>query len=139
MPLTQRKIRRLSRTVLKGERIDRAEISIAVVADKRMADLAQRYARRRYRTDVFAFDLSDHKGELTAQVIVNAQLARDRARQFHIDPGSELALYIVHGLLHLCGYDDHRSQDARRMHRRTKKYLLEAGFKNPPPLPEPGE
>lgn len=137
LPLSPKKIDRIVQTVLAGQKIRRAEISVAVVGDKRMADFAQQYVHKRYRTDVFSFDLGQStSSQLLGQLIVNSQLARDKARQFKADAGAELALYIVHGLLHLCGYDDHSTADAVAMHKQTHKYLLKLGFRHIPPMPE---
>jgi len=135
LPLGEKRIIQAAKIVLQGEKIRQADLSIAIVGDKRMADLAERYAHRRYRTDVFAFDLSDEKHLLIGQIIVNSQLARDQARKLHADPAAELALYITHGLLHLAGYDDHDRKDAETMHRLSRKYLIKQGFKSIPPLP----
>jgi len=135
LPLSPPRIVRLTQIVLQGERVKQAELSIAVVGDKRMADLAEKYAHRRYRTDVFAFNLSDDRLLMVGQIVVNSQLARDQAKKLHADPAAELALYITHGLLHLVGYDDHRADNARTMHRRSRHYLKKAGFRNIPPLP----
>lgn len=137
LPLSRKRIVHLVETILKGERIVAAEISIAVVGDKRMADFAEKYARRRYRTDVFAFNLSDDDKELLAQVVVNAHLARDQARRLQTTPAAELALYITHGILHLTEYDDHSRKGAAAMHAASAKYLTKAGIKPVPPLPEP--
>jgi len=135
LPLSEKRIIQAAKTVLQGEKVKQAELSIAIVGDKRMADLAERYAHRRYRTDVFAFDLSDEKHLLIGQIIVNSQLARDQARKLHADPAAELALYITHGLLHLAGYDDHHQKDAEAMHSMSRKYLVKQGFKAIPPMP----
>jgi len=138
LPLTEKCIVALAELVLAGEKINRAEISIAIVGDKRMADLAEHYAKRRYRTDVFAFDLKapgEKMRGLIGQIVVNSSLAREKAKQFRIDPAAELAFYLVHGLLHLCGYDDHTPAESDAMHKRAGEYLLRAKFKKIPPLP----
>jgi probable rRNA maturation factor len=135
LPLSEKRILQVTELVLKGEKIARSEISIAVVGDKRMADFAEKYARRRYRTDVFAFDLSDDARTLTGQIILNSELARDQAGKLKTDAGSELALYLVHGLLHLAGYDDHSKTEAEKMYLLSKKYLIKSGFKRIPPVP----
>ena len=126
----------LAERVLAGQKIPRAEISIAVVGDKRMADIAQKYTRRRYRTDVFAFNLSDNSRQLTGQVIINSALAREQAGKLKTDPAAELALYLTHGLLHLAGYDDHRIPEAEEMYLLSRKYLMKSGFKKVPPMPK---
>jgi probable rRNA maturation factor len=136
LPLSERRMVALAELVLAGEKVKQAEISIAVVGDKRMADYAEQYVGRRYRTDVFSFNLED-EGEagLIGQLIVNSQLAREKAEKFKADPAAELGLYITHGLLHLCGYDDHEAAEAEAMHRRSREYLVQAGFKKIPPMP----
>ena len=54
-----------------------------------------------------------------------------RAQEIGADPGDELALYVVHGLLHLCGYDDLETVDAVRMREREVELLARAGLINP--------
>jgi probable rRNA maturation factor len=138
LPLNERRIVHLAERIFRAEGIKQAELSIAVVGDKRMADFAERYAHRRYRTDVFAFNLSEGGKKntlLVGQIIVNSQLARDQAKKMHADPAAELALYITHGILHLAGYDDHRRKDAQQMHDRSLRHLKNAGFTKIPPMP----
>ncbi len=137
LPLSPKRIVNIVETVLSDQKVRKAEISVAVVGDKRMADFAQQYAHKRYRTDVFSFNLSEPgDSQWLGQIIVNSQLAREKAAKFKVEPGTELALYIVHGLLHLLGYDDHSVADANVMHRQTQKYLSTLGFKHIPPMPE---
>ena len=50
-----------------------------------------------------------------------------------VEPGDELALYVVHGLLHLCGYDDHDDAERDAMRRREDELLARAGLTNPVP------
>ncbi len=47
-------------------------------------------------------------------------------------PEEELALYVVHGLLHLCGYDDHDEAGVQAMRRRESEILALAGLSEPP-------
>ena len=50
---------------------------------------------------------------LCGELVVSAEMACDRPRELGVDPDEELALYVVHGLLHLCGFDDHDEADRR--------------------------
>jgi len=129
LPLSEGRIRRIARTVWEDEGGGAAQISIAVVGDRRMAKFTQRYTGRRYRTDVLAFDLTDPTDrEQIGQIIVNCPLARERAAALNVGASAELALYLVHGLLHLTGWNDRRATEAHRMHRRSLRYLRELGF-----------
>lgn len=80
-------------------------------------------------TDVLTFDLRDRRGgPIEGQILVCIDLAKKRAGP-HGDWRRELALYVVHGCLHLCGYDDHDPRDFARMHAREDEILesLELG------------
>jgi probable rRNA maturation factor len=56
-------------------------------------------------------------------VIVSAETAARQARRLGVPLAAELDLLVVHGLLHLAGYDDHDPRRARRMHERAREIL----------------
>lgn len=101
-------------------------LSIAVIGRQAMRTLHRRHMQIDTPTDVLTFDLdTDRKrGWLEGEIVV----CRDVARQVvgSDSPGAvsrELALYVVHGVLHLAGYDDHDPADFRRMHARENQLL----------------
>lgn len=92
-----------------------------------------RIAHRRWKdssasTDVLSFDLSDDPARIEGILIVCDETARREARRRGIPIDSELALYVVHGSLHLAGHDDRRPGDFKRMHRREDELLGELGL-----------
>ena len=104
-----------------------ARISLAVVDDTEIARLNARYLGRHAPTDVLAFPYSvtddpAHDEEL-GEVIVSAETAEREARRRHKTFEKELALYMIHGLLHLLGYDDTSPEKARAMRRRERELL----------------
>ncbi len=134
--LSDRQIFKLAVVVLESCKIKSAYIDVAIVGDKYMQKMTAEYSGRKYRTDVLAFDLGeDGDFELCGQIIVNAQLAREIANRLSVPASAELAMYIVHGLLHLTGFDDRNAEKARKMHEKTFTLLLKAGFKKLPPKP----
>ncbi len=102
-------------------RADR-EVHVAVVDDRRIRALNARYLGHRRATDVLAFDLGG-PGRLWGEVIVSAETAARQARRLGVPLAAELDLLVVHGLLHLAGYDDHDPRRAQRMHRRARRIL----------------
>jgi probable rRNA maturation factor len=66
--------------------------------------------------------------------VVSTEMAAATARDVGVDPRSELALYVVHGLLHLCGLDDQSPDDADVMRRREGEILTLEGLINTFPL-----
>jgi rRNA maturation RNase YbeY len=101
-----------------------AEVHVTLVDDARMARLHARFLGRRTPTDVLAFDLGGPgpAPELGA-VIVSAETAARQARRQRVPVALEVELLVVHGLLHLAGYDDRDPAEARRMHGRAREIL----------------
>jgi probable rRNA maturation factor len=104
-------------------RADR-EVHVTVVDDRRIRARNARYLWTRRATDVLAFDLhAPGPGRLWGEVIVSAETAARQARRLRVPLAMELDLLVVHGLLHLAGYDDHDPRRARRMHERARAIL----------------
>lgn len=83
-------------------------------------------------TDVLAFELERWNGEgFDGEVIVCAPYARREARSRGLEFATELALYAVHGILHLLGEDDHEPERARRMRRLERRILAGVGLALP--------
>ena len=68
---------------------------------------------------------------LAGELVVSAEMAAATAAEIGVDPRDELALYVVHGLLHLCGYDDLSEAGAAAMRRREDELLKACGRSNP--------
>jgi probable rRNA maturation factor len=102
------------------------ELSVALVDDVTIAIINRQFLNHVGPTDVISFDLGDGLGE----VIVSAERAVVVARRLRRPPTDELALYLVHGLLHLAGLDDrtpaqrHAMRHAERRVLRAAKHLL---------------
>jgi probable rRNA maturation factor len=72
-----------------------------------MADLHRQYMNQPAPTDVITFQ--------HGEIFISVQTAKRQARQFQTSMMRELQLYVVHGLLHLHGFDDQTAPDTRRM------------------------
>ena len=109
---------------------DGAELSVALVDGERMKALNLQYAGRPEDTDVLAFPLADPADNVIGEIVVSASRAVREAEARGIAPADELALYLVHGALHLQGYDDRAARDRRRMYAREAEVLERAGIGN---------
>jgi len=106
-------------------------VDVTVVDDPAIRRLNARYLRRRTTTDVLAFDLeadfhATGPSRLMGEVIVCADTARRQAKRVGVSVALELDLLVVHGLLHLAGWDDHEPREARLMHEREREILCGA-------------
>ena len=104
-----------------------SELNIELVGDRRMRRLNRVYRRKDQTTDVLSFPMREAKGPRTAllgDVVISVPMARRQALQAGRSIDEELAILLIHGVLHLCGYDHERGeQEARRMQRRERLML----------------
>ena len=129
-------LERLVRRVLACEGIEAAEIGILLVDDRRIAAMHGRWLGDGTPTDVITFDLSDADvrsgGLLRGDIVASTETARRVARDFGWTPRQEVAYYVVHGLLHLTGYDDRTPGRRRAMRARERSVMKTVGLPPPP-------
>ncbi|MFI5380637.1 MAG: rRNA maturation RNase YbeY [Tepidisphaerales bacterium] len=106
------------------------ELSVAIVGNRRMAELHERFMGIAGPTDVLTFELEhDRRGGVTSgEVVVCLPVARKRAKELGHEPRLELLLYAIHGMLHLCGFDDKTAADFRKMHAMEDRILTALGI-----------
>jgi len=127
VPISRSAVRRAARTAL-------ADLlgcySIVFVDDQQMQKINLKYLGRDHTTDVIAFPFTDApltKDDCAGEIIISAELAKAEAEKRKLDVAAELALYVVHGALHLAGFDDTTPKQAAEMHQREKEILDELG------------
>lgn len=129
VPIDRGRIRHAVRTVLEGEGIRDYEISLAFVDNTTIHRLNKRYLDDDEPTDVLSFPLSEpHARTLSGELVIGAEVALAQADERGYDVHAELALYVIHGLLHLCGYDDKTGSGAAEMRERETRYLKQLGL-----------
>ncbi len=94
------------------------EISVLIVSDRKIASLHRQFMNESGPTDVITFQ--------HGEIFVGVESARRNARRFGNAFERELRLYVVHGLLHLHGFDDRNAASARRMRVVQRKILATA-------------
>jgi probable rRNA maturation factor len=95
-----------------------AEIFILFVSDRRMASLHRKFLNQSGTTDVLTFQ--------HGEIFISAETASRNARAFGNSLSRELQLYIVHGLLHLHGFEDRSESGAQKMERMQERILGQA-------------
>jgi probable rRNA maturation factor len=94
------------------------EIFVLLISDRRMARLHRQFLNKAGPTDVLTFE--------HGEIFLSAERARDHARRFGSSLGQEVRLYVVHGLLHLHGFDDRNEVEAQRMERMQRQIVAAA-------------
>ena len=120
----------LIRRILSDAGIRRGVVEVTVVDDASIHRLNAQFLGHDRPTDVLAFEMESDPEEalLEGSVVVSDETALDRARDYGWPAENELLLYVVHGVLHLVGYDDHAPDDEKLMRAKEREYLALAGI-----------
>jgi probable rRNA maturation factor len=123
-PLSSREIIRYIKRIREIlPRLKDISLSIAVVSDAEMAELNKKFKGKDSPTDVLAFLYQEPVA--LGEVIISAQQSYSNASRFKTTPREEFLLYLIHGLLHLLGYNDARREERKKMFQLQKKMLAE--------------
>ncbi|MEO8030247.1 MAG: rRNA maturation RNase YbeY [Gemmatimonadota bacterium] len=122
------RVRRLVEGVLAGER-KRAAVSVTFLGARAMRTLNRRWKRHDRPTDVIAFGMVGVEGGLTGDIYICPDVARSEARRRGLPPADEMSRLVIHGVLHLAGWDHPAGLTRERspMWRRQEKYLERLG------------
>jgi len=127
LPISHKDIRRAVNFVLARQRIYKdGEITVCFISNNKIQAINQRFSGINKPTDVLAFDLGvlrSGKKEAFADIFISTETAQSNSRIFNTSIKFELYLYIVHGLLHLFGFDDHTRAGRRKMDAESKRIL----------------
>ncbi len=125
-PSTWSKLRRVLCRVLKDHEV-LGTLSLALVSDEEIRNVHRDFLGVDTPTDVISFPLKSSEGfehdDVLGQVVVSVDTARREARLRRLPLDREVALYAIHGTLHLVGYDDLESAKKRVMRRAERHYL----------------
>jgi len=140
VPLAAARLKAVTRAVLEDEQVASAEISLAIVSDEEIHRVNREHLDHDFPTDVISFlyasdqSPTSKQGEagskrrgagqaIEGELVVSDETARREAPRHDWSAQSELELYVVHGLLHLCGYDDLTPAERRVMRRREREVI----------------
>jgi len=122
--IKKNQIKNLTRTVLSGEGILQAEINIIFVDDDYITRLNKEYLNKNNTTDVISFNLTDNNGSgLEGEIYANIDQITRQADDFHVSQEEEIFRIVIHGLLHLMGFDDQTSVQKQIMTKKEDQYI----------------
>ena len=119
---------------LKLEKCKRSAVSVLLTDNKEIRRINKKFLKHDYATDVISFPLKDgpadvlvaggaEEKEYLGDLAVSVEMAGQTAKELKIAFKEELARYLVHGTLHLLGYEDEDEKNKERMHRRQEAIL----------------
>jgi probable rRNA maturation factor len=121
-------LREAVETVVAGEKCSCAKISVVVVDDATIHNMNCEFLEHDEPTDVLSFLFESNDSYVEGEVVASADTAAKTARRFGWTRADELLLYVIHGTLHLFGYDDQSPTKQRKMRERERFYLKQFGL-----------
>ena len=115
-------IKKVVATTLTVENVRRRSVSVLLTGDKEIRKINKQYLNHDYATDVISFEFKDESDYL-GDIVVSVDTAASFAKELGIPLKEEVARYLVHGTLHLLGYDDKKKTDRRNMFKRQEEIL----------------
>lgn len=101
------------------------KLEVVFLSDKAIRPINKKYRCRDRATDVLSFDLG-----CCGQILISSDTALKNSRTFKTSFEEELTLYVIHGILHLAGYDDEARQEKKRMSEKEDRILKRLCQKN---------
>ncbi|MDP1727408.1 MAG: rRNA maturation RNase YbeY [Bacteroidota bacterium] len=98
-------------------------ININFCDDEYLLGINQEFLQHDYYTDIITFDLSDQDGLIEADIYISLDRVRENAKLLKSSADKELKRVMLHGLLHLCGYNDKTKGEIAQMRGKEELYL----------------
>jgi len=102
---------------------NKANMSIIIVNDEYLRNLKIKYFNMDMFTDVITFNLSDNDKDLDAEIYISWDRINENAKKYKQTVNEEMKRIIIHGCLHLVGFNDSTDEEIKKMRNKEQKYL----------------
>ncbi|MBE0662505.1 MAG: rRNA maturation RNase YbeY [Bacteroidales bacterium] len=99
------------------------QIDIIFCSDEELLEMNKKHLNHDYFTDIITFDYSDRQGIISGDLYISTDRVSDNARKFDISDEIELRRVMVHGILHLVGFNDRTDEEISLIREKEELYL----------------
>ena len=110
-------------SVFASEKVDFESVSYIFCKDEYLAGLNQKYLNHDTFTDILTFTYSDALLPIISEIYISAERVKQNAQSFKVTYENELQRVMIHGILHLCGYEDSNEEQKMIMRAKEDFYL----------------
>ncbi|CAN5603935.1 rRNA maturation RNase YbeY [soil metagenome] len=118
--------RKFTALIIQRECKSLKEVSFIFCSDKYIRKVNKQFLGHDYETDIITFHDSDESGNIESDIIISVETVAFNAERYKTEQFNELLRVMIHGILHLCGYDDKKADDRKIMKRKELFYLKKA-------------
>ena len=127
------KVQTVCERILDDGGVKSGKINVVLVTSDTILQYNRDFLQHDYPTDVISFPTEDRRAEgyLEGEILVCTEVAKERAEEFSWTAEDELLLYVIHGMLHLTGFDDVMPEQQAVMREKERMYLETLGIQVP--------
>lgn len=103
-------------------------VNVSFVDNKEILELNGKYLNHHFTTDILTFNYNGSNTDLDGEIIISYDDAIENAKRFNITGKEEYLRLIVHGILHLVGYDDQQKNDKLKMKRKETSLVKKLNY-----------
>lgn len=120
-----KKIRILIEKIIRKEGKDSENLLFIFTGNRKILEINKEFLNHNWFTDVIAFDYSDKKNNIIGEVYISIETVRLNADNYKVSLKSEVLRVIIHGTLHLCGYEDDNERSKKIMRKKEDLWIEE--------------
>ena len=125
------KVSSIIKHILESEGVRNGKITLIFGSDELLSDLKKKYFNKNHLTDVIAFRLNENdESDFEGEIYISLPRSVENAVKFNEPLNRELGRLLVHGGLHLMGYEDESKNDKKAMTEKENKYLDQIDWKS---------
>jgi rRNA maturation RNase YbeY len=103
-------------------------LSISLITSSELEQINKKYLRHDFNTDVITFNYSIVKNKIDGEILISFEDAMLNSKKYKVKYGEEILRLIVHGILHLVGYDDNTNKNKAKMKSMENKLINKYNF-----------
>lgn len=126
-PLSSKSIRELVSLVMHGENCALSQLAINLIDDKNIKKINNSYLKHNYFTDIITFPYNEQKSSIEGEIFISLDTVRKNAKLYNSSIKGEFSRVIIHGCLHLAGFDDRSKKQKELIRAKENYYLSEIG------------
>jgi len=124
LSLDNSSIDKLIKKIFNSEECSNAKVNIVLTNRDLLSNLKKKYFNVNQYTDVIAFNLEENGEEIEGEIYISIDDVLENSNLFSVSFNNEFKRILIHGILHLLGYDDQKSKEIEIMKALEEKYLL---------------
>ena len=124
LSLDNSSIDKLIKKIFNSEKCSNAKVNIVLTNRDLLSNLKKKYFNVNQYTDVIAFNLEENGEEIEGEIYISIDDVLENSNLFSVSFNNEFKRILIHGILHLLGYDDQKSKEIEIMQALEEKYLL---------------